>query len=110
MISICSQQLIKNRKTEDAATMEKSGFLIRDTTAKQLQDIIDDDENSLALVFKRNEEVAGYLIGFDIRASLKIAFFGNFVVKTICSRAPTSSRLTFSQIVLPKNSSKNSNF
>ena len=54
MISICSQQLIKNRKTEDAATMEKSGFLIRDTTAKQLQDIIDDDENSLALVFKRN--------------------------------------------------------
>lgn len=66
MASICAGQLVKNRKEEDAQSIKKSGFLIGELTKKQWQDIINDKENSLALILKRGEEVIGYLTGFDI--------------------------------------------
>ena len=63
IIAINNANLLKNNLDGDAG---KSGFLVGEPSKVELQNIIDDKLKSLAVVLKRENEVLGYLIGFDI--------------------------------------------
>ena len=63
MIKINHTNLLKNNLDSDVG---KSGFLVVELSEIDLKNIIDDKSKSLAIVLKKEEEIFGYLIGFDI--------------------------------------------
>ena len=63
IIAINNANLLKNNLDGDAG---KSGFLVAESSEIDLKNLINDKLKSLSVVLKRENEVLGYLIGFDI--------------------------------------------
>lgn len=66
IIEICNQQNIKNKNDINHKNIGKSGFLIKSKTKEQLLNFINNQEFYLALICQRNQQVIGYLTGYDL--------------------------------------------
>lgn len=76
MIEICELNLAQNNKDKlSAEDFSKQGFLIGKLTFDDAEKFIIDSE-SIAKIAKDNNEILGYITGYDIKKS-KINFFEN---------------------------------
>lgn len=69
ILTICNNLLIKNRTKESRETLEKYGFLIAGDNKEKWQETINDNKNCLTLVMQKEQEIIGYITGFDISMS-----------------------------------------